>query len=51
MVIKGSMTVKISMKPAARVGDIVGFTSCVAPIPSPTGSIMPPGKPTVMIGG
>jgi hypothetical protein len=25
--------------------------SCVAPIPSPTGKILPPGCPTVMIGG
>jgi hypothetical protein len=25
--------------------------SCVAPIPSPTGVIMPPGCPTVLIGG
>jgi hypothetical protein len=26
-------------------------SSCVAPIPSPTGQIMPPGCPTVLIGG
>jgi hypothetical protein len=25
--------------------------SCVAPIPSPVGQIMPPGCPTVLIGG
>jgi uncharacterized Zn-binding protein involved in type VI secretion len=51
MVSKGSSTVLIGKLPAARVGDMVAFTSCVAPIPSPTGSIMPPGAPTVIIGG
>jgi uncharacterized Zn-binding protein involved in type VI secretion len=51
IVSKGSMTVKIMNMPAARVGDMVAFASCVAPIPSPTGKIMPPGAPTVMIGG
>jgi hypothetical protein len=28
---------------------MANFTSCVAPIPSPTGKILPPGCPTVMI--
>ena len=51
VVAKGSMTVKIGGLPAARVGDIVGFASCVAPIPSPFGKIMPPGSLTVQIGG
>lgn len=50
-ILKGSATVLIGGKPAARVGDIVSFTTCVAPIPSPTGKILPPGAPTVMIGG
>lgn len=47
----GSGTVLIGNRPAARVGDMVAFTSCVAPIPSPTGKIIPPGAPTVIIGG
>jgi hypothetical protein len=38
-------------RPAARAGDLVSFTSCVAPIPSPTGKILPPCSPTVIIGG
>jgi uncharacterized Zn-binding protein involved in type VI secretion len=37
--------------PAARVGDMTTHDACVAPIPSPTGEIMPPGCPTVLIGG
>jgi uncharacterized Zn-binding protein involved in type VI secretion len=48
---KGSATVMIGGKPAARVGDMTQHASCVAPIPSPTGQIMPPGCPTVLIGG
>jgi len=51
MVSKGSSTVMISKRPAARVGDMIAFTSCVAPIPSPTGKILPPGAPTVISGG
>ena len=51
VVSKGSATVMFGKRPAARVGDMVAFASCVAPIPSPTGRIMPPGSPTVMIGG
>jgi uncharacterized Zn-binding protein involved in type VI secretion len=51
LVSMGSMTVMIGGKPAARVGDMVAFASCVAPIPSPTGKIIPPGAPTVIIGG
>jgi uncharacterized Zn-binding protein involved in type VI secretion len=47
----GSTTVMIGGRPAARVGDLVQFTTCVAPIPSPTGRILPPGDPTVIIGG
>lgn len=47
----GSTTVTIGGRPAARVGDLVQFASCVAPIPSPTGKILPPGSPTVIIGG
>ena len=51
MVAKGSMTVKINFLPAARMGDMVMFASCVAPIPSPTGKIIPPCSPNVIIGG
>lgn len=51
MVALGSFTVLIGSLPAARVGDMVMFPSCVAPIPSPTGKILPPGCPTVIIGG
>jgi len=47
----GSTTVFIGGMPAARVGDLVNHASCVAPIPSPTGKILPPGSPTVIIGG
>lgn len=47
----GSATVLIGGKPAARVGDMTSHASCVAPIPSPTGKILPPGCPTVLIGG
>ena len=32
-------------------GDQTTHPSCVAPIPSPMGQILPPGCPTVMIGG
>ena len=51
MVAIGSTTVKIGKKPAARVDDLTKHTSCVAPIPSPVGKILPPGCPTVIIGG
>ena len=47
----GSATVMISKKPAVRVNDMTSHTSCVAPIPSPVGKVMPPGCTTVMIGG
>ena len=51
MVAKGSATVLINSLPAARVGDMTSHLSCVAPIPAPTGEVMPPGCPTVLIGG
>jgi len=51
MIAMGSMTVLIENFPAARKDDLVAFTSCVAPIPSPTGKIMPPCSPDVEIGG
>lgn len=46
----GSPTVLIANLPAARVGDMTAHASCVAPIPGPTGTILPPGAPTVIIG-
>ena len=51
MISKGSSTVLIGGLPAARVNDLTLHTVCVAPIPSPVGKILPPGCPTVMIGG
>jgi uncharacterized Zn-binding protein involved in type VI secretion len=51
IIMKGSATVLIGKLPAARVGDMTSHATCVAPIPSPVGNILPPGCPTVMIGG
>lgn len=51
LIVKGSGTVLIGGLPAARVGDMTSHPTCVAPIPSPVGKILPPGCPTVMIGG
>jgi uncharacterized Zn-binding protein involved in type VI secretion len=51
VIVKGSATVTIGGRPAARVGDMTQHATCVAPIPSPTGQVMPPGMPTVIIGG
>lgn len=51
MVAMGSTSVLIGNMPAARVGDMTSHPACVAPIPMPTGKILPPGCPTVMIGG
>ena len=51
IIMKGSATVLIGKLPAARVGDMTNHASCVAPIPAPVGNILPPGCPTVMIGG
>ncbi len=46
----GSPTVLIANMPAARVNDPTLHASCVAPIPGPSGMILPPGCPTVLIG-
>ncbi len=46
-----SKTVLIGGLFAARVGDQSLHPACVAPIPSPIGVILPPGCPTVLIGG
>jgi len=51
VIAKGSMTVLIRGLPAARVGDMTAHASCVAPLPAPTGKVLPPGCPTVLIGG
>ncbi len=51
MIALGSATVLIGNMPAARAGDMTAHTACVAPIPSPTGKVLPPGCPTVLIGG
>jgi uncharacterized Zn-binding protein involved in type VI secretion len=51
IIAKGSATVLIEKLPAARVGDMSSHPSCVAPIPSPTGNIIPAGEATVLIGG
>lgn len=51
MISKGSTTVLIGNLPAARINDLTLHPACVAPIPSPVGKILPPGCPTVMIGG
>ena len=50
LVAVGSPTVLIGGLPAARIQDLSSHPTCVAPIPSPTGKIMPPGCPTVLIG-
>ena len=51
IVAKGSSSVFINFLPAARLGDMVAFASCVAPIPSPTGKIIPPCSTDVIVGG
>jgi uncharacterized Zn-binding protein involved in type VI secretion len=51
MVAKGSATVTIAKLPAARANDMTAHLTCVAPIPSPVGKIMPPCCTTVNIGG
>ncbi len=51
MISQGSATVLINNLPAARINDMTAHVSCVAPIPAPVGKVMPPGCPTVIIGG
>lgn len=48
---RGSTTVRINNLPAARVGDLTTHPACAAPVPSPTGKIIPPGSTSVRIGG
>lgn len=51
MIAMGSATVLVTCLPAAREGDMVAYTSCVAPIPSPVGKVQPPCSNNVKIGG
>ena len=51
MIMKGSAKVMINMLPAARQGDVVLHAGCIAVVPSPTGKILPPCSPNVIIGG
>jgi hypothetical protein len=51
MVMKVSMTVIAGIFGCARVNDMTVHTGCVAPIPSPVGKCMSPGKTSVIIGG
>lgn len=51
IIAKGSATVIIGGLPAARITDMTAHPTCIAPIPGPTGKILPPGCPTVLIGG
>ncbi len=46
----GSTKVLIAGMPAARITDTTTHSACVAPIPGPTGMVMPPGAPKVLIG-
>jgi uncharacterized Zn-binding protein involved in type VI secretion len=47
----GSKTVLIGKGMAARMGDMTAHPACPAIIPGPTGKVLPPGCPTVLIGG
>ena len=51
LVAKGSSSVLLGGLPMARVNDPTSHPVCVAPIPSPVGKILPPGCPTVLVGG
>jgi len=50
VVAAASTTVKIEGKFAARILDMTKHDKCVGPVPAPTGKIIGPGCPTVMIG-
>lgn len=47
----GSTSVFHSGMPAARQGDMTAHAGCVAPIPGPTGKVIPPCSNNVIIGG
>lgn len=51
IIIKASATVLIGKLPAARMMDMTLHPTCVAPIPGPTGKVLFPCCPTVLIGG
>ncbi len=54
IIVLASFTVLIGGLPAARAGDMTLHLGCGLPppqIPMPLGKILPPGCPTVMIGG
>ena len=51
MIAMGSFTVLVTCMPAARANDMVAYTSCVAPIPSPIGKVQSPCSSNVMLGG
>jgi uncharacterized Zn-binding protein involved in type VI secretion len=51
MIQLGSFSVFIENMPAARAGDMTVHPTCVAPIPMPTGKILPPCCVNVLIGG
>lgn len=48
---KGSAVVFHCSLPAARANDLTAHAGCVAPIPAPTGKVMPPCSTKVDIGG
>jgi len=50
-ILRGSASVNVNGQPLARIGDTVSFPGCAGPIPCPTGKVIGPGCPTVMIGG
>lgn len=47
----GSSSVMTGGFPAARLGDMVTFATCVGPIPCTSGKIIPPCSKDVIIGG
>lgn len=49
--VQGSSSVTIGKRPAVRVSDATAHLVCVGPIAAPVGEVLPPGCPTVMIGG
>ena len=50
MITKGSTNVKLNCLSAARQGDPTAHPACVAPIPSPTGKIIPMTSTTTKFG-
>jgi uncharacterized Zn-binding protein involved in type VI secretion len=50
-IVIGCMTVLIGGQPAARVGDMHACPMVTGVVPHVGGPILPPGSPTVLIGG